>query len=170
MHPSLFQKHSFNIERSGKFDNNEFVVSTHSTHSPDTTRILWERRSRQMWERAEQLLTFHWKTYTSRQQRVWSDKSFLHILYYDLQNVFICRMASKISREWQLKRENGIRYRVVIQNYVDEMNFASRMRELHSREFKIGESLFRITIRPDIYSSQREAYVGVFLENLNLHW
>ena len=56
MHPSLFQKHSFNIEGSGKFDNNEFVVST---HLPDTTRILWERRSRQMWERAEQLLTFH---------------------------------------------------------------------------------------------------------------
>ena len=76
-------------------------------------------------------------------------------------------MASKISREWQLKRENGIRYRVVIENYFDQMDFASRMRKVHSKEFKIGESLFRISIRPDIYSSQRESYVGVFLENLN---
>ena len=76
-------------------------------------------------------------------------------------------MASKISREWQLKRENGIRYRVVIENYFDQMDFASRMRKVQSKEFKIGESLFRISIRPDIYSSQRESYVGVFLENLN---
>ena len=75
-------------------------------------------------------------------------------------------MASKIYREWQLKRENGIKYRVVIKNYFDEMDFASRMRTVKSSQFKISESLFRIMLKPDIYSSSQK-YVGVFLENLN---
>ena len=75
-------------------------------------------------------------------------------------------MASKIYREWQLKRENGIKYRVVIKNYFDEMDFASCMRTVKSSQFKISESLFRIMLKPDIYSSSQK-YVGVFLENLN---
>ena len=75
-------------------------------------------------------------------------------------------MASKIYREWQLKRENGIKYRVVIKNYFDEMDFASRMRTVKSCQFKLSESLFRIMLQPDIYSSSQK-YVGVFLENLN---
>ena len=86
-----------------------------------------------------------------------SDSNIICIFTFDR------RMASKISREWQLKRENGIKYRVVIKNYLDEIDNLSCMRTVKSSKFKIGESTFRIILEPDT----QHCDVGVFLENLN---
>ena len=71
-------------------------------------------------------------------------------------------MSEKIHRQWQLKRENGIKYWIEIKDFRKQVHRAHRMGDIFSDKFKIGESMFRIEI-----SSQDDGFLGVFLENLN---
>ena len=71
-------------------------------------------------------------------------------------------MSDEIHSQWQLKRENGIKYWIEIKDFRQQVHQAHHMEEIQSEKFKIGESMFRIEI-----SSQDDDFLGVFLANLN---
>ena len=71
---------------------------------------------------------------------------------------------SSLTHERQLKRENGMKYWIDIRDFDKKMNWRCG-KEIYSRQFKIGESVFRINIYPNGNSSENKGHVSVYLQN-----
>ena len=71
---------------------------------------------------------------------------------------------SSLTRERQLKRENGIKYWVDICDFNKKMNWSCG-KEIYSKGFMIGESVFKIDIYPNGNSPEEVGYVSVYLNN-----
>ena len=71
---------------------------------------------------------------------------------------------SSLTHERQLKRENGMKYWIDIRDFDKKMNWRCG-KEIYSRQFKIGESVFRIKIYPNGNSSENKGHVSVYLQN-----
>ena len=71
---------------------------------------------------------------------------------------------SSLTDEWQLKRENGIKYWIDIRDFNKKMNWPGG-KEIYSRHFKISESVFSISIYPNGEDSDEKGHVSVFLHN-----
>ena len=71
---------------------------------------------------------------------------------------------SSLTSEWQLKRENGIKYWIDIRNFNKKMNWPWG-KQIYSRKFKISESVFSIFINPSGNSSSEKDHVSIYLRN-----
>ena len=69
---------------------------------------------------------------------------------------------SGLTHEWHLKRENGIKYWIDINGFSKKMRWPAG-KAIHSKEFKISESIFRVAIYPNGNTSNEKAYVSVCL-------
>jgi len=74
------------------------------------------------------------------------------------------KIMSGLTNEWHLKRENGIKYWVDIEDFRKKMNWRPG-RRIFSRPFKLGESVFSIDIFPNGNTPDLEGHVSVFLNN-----
>ena len=74
------------------------------------------------------------------------------------------KIMSGLTNEWHLKRENGIKYWVDIEDFRKKMNWRPG-RRIFSRPFKLGESVFTIDIFPNGNTPDFEGHVSVFLNN-----
>ena len=74
------------------------------------------------------------------------------------------KIMSGLTNEWQLRRENGIKYWVDIEDFRKKMNWRPG-RRVFSRPFKVGESVFTIDIFPNGNTPDLEGHVSVFLNN-----
>ena len=94
-----------------------------------------------------------------------------HSAHHKLNNVLLQKNSSEMSRytaEWHLKRENSIKYWIDIDKFSKKKKWRSG-KEIYSKNFKISESVFAISIYPNGHNEEEVGHVSVFLENKSDH-
>ena len=71
---------------------------------------------------------------------------------------------SSLTRERQLKRENGIKYWIDIRDFKKKTSWRCG-KEIYSRTFKISESVFSISLFPNGSRREKKGHVSVILQN-----
>ena len=75
---------------------------------------------------------------------------------------------SSLTDEWHLKKENSIKYWIDICAYIKKMSWRSG-KEIFSKNFKISESVFSLSIYPNGVTADEKGHVSVHLKNKNDH-